>query len=619
MKFNTQKSQRTTWFVANKIHPGMTNNLRKNPSFLLAMGCVFAVGAYLRLNTLSSQILLDDEWHSINEVIGKNYTDVLTQFNPHDNFSLPFAIYNLALYHTFGWSEFTLRLPVILAGLLSLIFLPLLVKKTFNERVSLMFSCFLAIAPFLIFYSRYARAYGFVMLLCFSALILFYQWLTTGKLRYAVGFVFADIFAIYAHLFSLVAVFTPLVTVIGFELVNRFKVHSSACQQIVVPFKALLIMALILILLLLPIMIPVLLESTKLPWQMGKLTLDGVITATTLMSGTVNCPLTILFSLLCIIGQKLLFRHNPLLGWIFLSTICAYIVVLLVSRPLGLDTGAVLLRYTIVVVPMALTMVALAIDQFLMRVRNIKRIHRSIPILMVAGFIGCLYAAGPLSALHVLPNNFTNHSAFQGSYKHQMWERSDANTVYPAFSVKQDQISPFYRWLGGQSNIEAVIEYPFDICDYNDLFYYYQHFHKKRVIAGYCTDPMLLGYRIAPSPDQGKSPFSIGMLSTDAILSRVADPTKLTFHNMVDVSDAAALLRSQADIIVLHKYIMALKIMPNGVDATAAYGSIQVYYRSVELLKVRFKEIFGPPAYEDGQIICFYVKQPKPGENGPAH
>lgn len=599
--------------MANEIHLSMTSSLKKN-CFLPALGCVFVIGACLRLYAFSSQILLDDEWHNITEVIGKNYAAVLTHFNPRDNSNLPFAIYNLALYNIFGWSESTLRLPMILAGLLSLIFLPLLVRKNFNERISLLFSCLLAIAPFLIFYSRYARAYGFVMLLCFSALLLFHQWLTTGKFRYVAGFALAGVFAIYAHLVSLVAVATPLVTVMGFKLVNRFKVSSAAGRQIVVPGKAILIMALILIPLLLPLMVPVLLVSTKLPWQMGKLTWDGVITAATLMSGTVNCPLNILFFLSCALGQKLLFRHHPLLGWIFLSTICAYIVVLLVSRPLGLNHGAVLLRYMVVVVPMALTMVAVALDWFLMLAQKIKRIHRSIPILMVAGFIGCLYAAGPLPAQHVLPNNFINHSAFQGSYSRHTWECSDANTVFPAFSVKQDQIPSFYRWLGGQTNIEAVIEYPFDICDYNDLFYYYQHFHKKRVIAGYCADPTLLGCAVAPS----KSHFSIGMSCPDKILSRVADPTKLAFHNMIDISDAS-LLRNKADIIVLHKYLMALKIMSNGVNTTPEFDTVQVYYLSVVFLKSRFKDAFGPPAYEDEQIICFWIKQPKLGENGPAH
>jgi hypothetical protein len=588
----------------------MTKNLNGKPGFLLALGCVFAVGAGLRLHLLSSQILLDDEWHNLMAVIGKSYGGVITQFNPENNVSLPLAIYDLALYRTLGWTEFMLRLPVILAGLLSLIALPLLVKKLFAARVALLFSCLLAIAPFLVFYSRYIRAYGWMMWLCFSALLLFHQWLTTGKRRYALGYALAGVVAIYAQLFSLIAVFTPLLTVIGFKLATRFKARPPADRQIVVPAKALLIMALILILLLLPLMVPVLLASAKLPWQMGKLTWTGVVTAATLLSGTVNGPLNVLFFLSCLLGLIWLFRRDPLLGWIFLSTFCAYVIVLLASRPMGLNTGAVLLRYMIVAVPMALMLVALTLDRFLTQAQDVKWIPGGIPMLLVAGFIGCLYAAGPLPTQQVRPNNFTNHSAFQGSYRQPTWECSVANTVYPAFSVRQDQIPPFYRWLGGQSNVKTIVEYPLDICDYNDLFYYYQHFHRKRVIAGYSTDPTLLGSGYTPSPDRDKSPFSIGIASADQVLSCVADPTKLAFQNMIEVQDPATLLGSKADLIVLHKCIRTLNLMSNGAEAASTHDTIQVYYRSAELLKVRFKEAFGPPAYEDEQMICFWIKPP---------
>jgi hypothetical protein len=45
---------------------------------------------------------------------------------------------------------------------------------------------------------------------------------------------------------------------------------------------------------------------------------------------------------------------------------------------------------------------------------------------------------------------------------------------------------------------------------------------------------------------------------------------------MVDVTDSTAISPSQADIIVLHKFTMALKVMSDG-----TVDSIPVYYRSV--------------------------------------
>jgi len=98
----------------------MTKNNTARIRFLPALALFFILGAVLRFYLFPSQILLDDEWHSQMWVIGRSPFEVLTQFNPVDNSSLPLNLYDLALYHTVGWSEFIIRLPVILAGLLSL-------------------------------------------------------------------------------------------------------------------------------------------------------------------------------------------------------------------------------------------------------------------------------------------------------------------------------------------------------------------------------------------------------------------------------------------------------------------------------------------------------------------
>lgn len=229
--------------------------------------------------------------------------------------------------------------------------------------------------------------------------------------------------------------------------------------------------------------------------------------------------------------------------------------------------------------------------------------------------MGCLYVTGPLPAQHVFPNNFTNHSAFQGSYRHKTWEYSEANSVYPAFSVKADQIPEFYHWLGRQTNTEAIVEYPFDVCDYNDLYYYYQHFHGKRVIAGYCRDPALIGYGYNVPHDPSNSRFSVGTLPADMILNRVADPAKLKFRNMVEVTDPAVLLRCHADFIILHKYTVALKTILGSAKAPSTYDTIRIYFRSVALLVPRFEAAFGQPVYEDEQIICFRLEPLRPQQN----
>jgi hypothetical protein len=606
--------------------------------YSLILGCIFVIGAYLRLHLLSSQILLDDEWHSIRAVTGKKFLEVLTAFDPVNNSSLPLNLYNLALYHSIGWSELAIRLPVMVAGLVSLIVLPLQIKQVLHERVSIVFACLLAISPFLVFYSRYDRPYGLTTLFCFSALLFSQQWLSTGKLAYAAGFLVAGLFAIYTNLLSIVAVAMPFVAAVGFGLLDRVKAclktgppngpdlqdgPSSAlsCRpraltrrppEINVSIHTLLKVAAIFAVFLLPYLWPVLGKSTQLPWAAGHLTLHAVMTAATLLSGTPNEFLNVLFFILLVAGFILLLRANPLLGSIFISTICAYVVILLVSRPLGLDEGAILLRYMIVVVPISLTAVAMAVDYLLNQTLNIKWIPRIVPTLCACGLLVCLYAAGPLPALYAPPNNLTNHAIFQSSYERKTWENTALLFVYPSFVIRQDEIPPFYNWLRGQSNDSAIIEYPFDLCSYNNLFYFYQHFHRKRILAGYCSDSALVGYTFAPlRSDQGPH-CRVGKMDADEVLSGVADPSKLSFRNMVDVTDANSILSSPADFLVLHKYIMAqLTVWGDSIKAPV-YDSIRMHYQSVDRLQDLFKKEFGLPVYEDAQIMCFQIKRPEP-------
>jgi hypothetical protein len=100
-------------------------------------------------------------------------------------------------------------------------------------------------------------------------------------------------------------------------------------------------------------------------------------------------------------------------------------------------------------------------------------------------------------------------------------------------------------------------------------------------------------------------------LCADDILFKLPDPAKLAFKNMIDITDPAALSRGGAGFLILHKYAVVLKIMSNGSGAAPVYGSIQVFYRSVDLLARRFKETLGPPAYEDAEIVCFQIQPVK--------
>jgi len=114
--------------------------------------------------------------------------------------------------------------------------------------------------------------------------------------------------------------------------------------------------------------------------------------------------------------------------------------------------------------------------------------------------------------------------------------------------------------------------------------------------------PNLRGARYKASPNER---FAVGMMSVNVILDRVANPQKLLFRNMINIDDVSAIRRSRSDFIVLHKFVMALKIMPDRMD------TIPVYYDSVVHFADHFRRVFGPPVFEDSQIVCFRITKPE--------
>jgi hypothetical protein len=140
------------------------------------------------------------------------------------------------------------------------------------------------------------------------------------------------------------------------------------------------------------------------------------------------------------------------------------------------------------------------------------------------------------------------------------------------------------------------------VCNHNNLHYFYQHFHGKRVIAGYNRRMDQLGWIFHPSerPSSQKR-MIVSECALDRILLRAEAPGLLAFQNLIDINDTKALVESGAGIFVLRKYLMAMCVM-DGREA-----SIRVYYRSTAAQKTRLTMTFGDPVYEDGEIVCFRI------------
>ena len=140
--------------------------LRDEWSFLLAV----LAGTALRLDQIGIQIPLDDEWHALHAVERFGYAHVATHFGWTD-YCIPLTLFDKLIADTVGLSELWLRLPVVVAGLVSLVLMPLVVRPWVGRETSSVFAWLLAVSPLHVYFTRYARPYSIALLLAFLAVI----------------------------------------------------------------------------------------------------------------------------------------------------------------------------------------------------------------------------------------------------------------------------------------------------------------------------------------------------------------------------------------------------------------------------------------------------------------
>lgn len=146
---------------------------------------ILVLGFLLRLIALNQSLWLDE---AISAFAVKNFTSVqlITKFAVGD-FHPPLYYLLLKLWtDIFGYSEIALRMPSVIAGVLTLPAVYLVSRKWFGERVALLSALFLAINPLAVYYSQEARMYALAMML-----IAWSFWAVTQKKLLWFGLFFA--------------------------------------------------------------------------------------------------------------------------------------------------------------------------------------------------------------------------------------------------------------------------------------------------------------------------------------------------------------------------------------------------------------------------------------------
>ncbi|MCX5713497.1 MAG: glycosyltransferase family 39 protein [Candidatus Omnitrophica bacterium] len=108
----------------------------------------------------------------------------------------------------FGSSEFALRFPSLIFSCLSLIFVFIVAKELFNERVGLYSALLLSVSPYSINYAQEAKMYSLLWLLGILSFLYFYRFTQCGSVKNLVLYSIFAILSIYTMYIGFIFIIT---------------------------------------------------------------------------------------------------------------------------------------------------------------------------------------------------------------------------------------------------------------------------------------------------------------------------------------------------------------------------------------------------------------------------
>ncbi|MEM2925795.1 MAG: glycosyltransferase family 39 protein, partial [Methanocellales archaeon] len=165
---------------------------------------IFLLGVFLRLYNLGRDSLWLDELVSFQIAREPSFIEVYSSALLDNHPPLHYLLLHIMTY--FGESEFILRLPSAVFGILTIPVAYKLGEYYFGKSEGLISAFLLSISYFHIRYSQEARMYA--QLLFFSALSLYFfsRAIKENQNRFWIAFIFATILGIYSHYFALLLI-----------------------------------------------------------------------------------------------------------------------------------------------------------------------------------------------------------------------------------------------------------------------------------------------------------------------------------------------------------------------------------------------------------------------------
>jgi hypothetical protein len=152
------------------------DSARSRAIFFFAVGIATVLAIGLRAWGVTSQVVIDDEWHALHKLQWSSYSSIFNTFGMADH-SIPLTLLYKYIANTIGLAEGRLRILQIICGVALVPACAWIAWGATRDRaVAALFAFLVAGAPFLVMWSRFARPYSISLLLTVLCVASVWRW-----------------------------------------------------------------------------------------------------------------------------------------------------------------------------------------------------------------------------------------------------------------------------------------------------------------------------------------------------------------------------------------------------------------------------------------------------------
>jgi Dolichyl-phosphate-mannose-protein mannosyltransferase len=533
---------------------------RSRTYLLVAVTLATLLAIWLRTYGVTTQVVIDDEWHAIHKLVSASYENIFRTFGLADH-SIPLTIFYKAMAQTVGLTEGRMRALQIVCGI---VVVPVSVwlawRATDDAPAAALFAFLMSAAPFLVMWSRFARPYAITLLLIVLCVAAIWRWRTERSRRLAACAAITAALAAWLHpicgMYPAIAclfVFFEDICVSS-DVRPRPSSRSLALGAAVAGAMLLLLAA------------PLLMDRGALADKAGgdQPDFETYERMLAIFWGGVPTPVVALACVLAAWGVVRLYRRDPRLAAYLVALGAVPAGVLTLTGALWMHEGQTFARYQLPLQPLLLFFGSIGAMSV---VRAAAGVRAESAAWIACALLSAAYLwATPAIAQVAQLGTWYAHMDYHWDYRYR-WlvaKRDDPKYAPPEFYRKLALMAP---------GSAPIIEAPFSHEAPHNLFDIYATYHRQPETFGMIHDLCLGGSRSGEPPH---------------------DP-RFRFRKFIFLDDVSAVRQSGARYLLLHREQL--------------HGRP---FHEAERCLDKLTRLYGAPAEIDARLAVFDLKPAEP-------